>query len=139
MIATPIRERNFENELIISASRSSGPGGQNVNKVSTKIELRFNVAESILLDEEEKEIISHKLTARINNVGELIIVSQSERTQLQNKENALEKFYTLLEKALLPVRKRKPTKPSYASKLRRLDHKKLLSRKKENRKSPGFE
>ena len=139
MIATPIRVRNFENELIISASRSSGPGGQNVNKVSTKIELRFNVAASILLTEEEKEIISHKLTARINNVDELIIVSQSERTQLQNKENAIEKFYTLIEKALKPVRKRKPTLPTYASKLRRLDHKKLLSKKKENRKEPGFE
>lgn len=139
MIFIPIRERNFENELIISASRSSGPGGQNVNKVSTKIELRFNVADSILLTEEEKEIISHKLTARINNLGELILVSQSERTQLQNKENAIEKFYTLLEKALRPVRKRKPTQPTYASKLRRLDHKKLLSKKKENRKGPGFE
>lgn len=139
MISIPIRERNFDNELIITATRSSGPGGQNVNKVSTKIELRFNLTESLLLSDEEKEIIALKLTARINNAGELIIVSQSERTQLQNKESAIEKFYSMLEKALLPVRKRKPTKPSYASKLRRLDHKKLLSKKKENRKSPGFE
>jgi ribosome-associated protein len=58
---------------------------------------------------------------------------------LQNKENAIEKFHTLLEKALKPIRKRKPTQPTYASKLRRLDHKKLLSKKKENRKGPGFE
>lgn len=139
MISIPIRERNFENEFIISASRSSGPGGQNVNKVSTKIELRFNVSASSLFDEEEKEIIHQKLKARINNEGELIIVSQSERSQLQNKELAIEKFYTLIETALKPVRKRKPTKPSYASKMRRLEHKKLLSKKKANRKNLGFD
>jgi ribosome-associated protein len=139
MISIPIRERNFENEFLISASKSSGPGGQNVNKVSTKIELRFNVSASSLLTEDEKEIIGQKLMARINNVGELLIVSQSERSQLQNKEQAIEKFYELVEKALLPVRKRKPTKPSYASKMLRLEHKKLLSRKKANRKNPGLD
>ena len=139
MISLPIIERNFENEFIISASRSSGPGGQNVNKVSTKIELRFNVLDSLLLSDEEKAIISQKLSTRINNVGELIIVSQSERTQLQNKVSAIEKFYSMVEKALQPVRKRKPTKPSYASKLRRLEHKKLLSKKKANRKNLGLE
>ena len=139
MNASPVRERNFENEFIISASRSSGPGGQNVNKVSTKIELRFNVSASSLFDEEEKEIIHQKLKARINNEGELIIVSQSERSQLQNKELAIEKFYTLIETALKPVRKRKPTKPSYASIMRRLEHKKLLSKKKANRKNLGFD
>ena len=139
MNATPVRERNFENEFMISASRSSGPGGQNVNKVSSKIELRFNVSGSSLLVEEEKEIIHQKLTARINNEGELIIVSQSERSQLQNKELAIERFYTLIETALKPVRKRKPTKPSFASKMLRLEHKKLLSKKKANRKNLGFE
>jgi ribosome-associated protein len=139
MNAIPVRERNFDNEFIISASRSSGPGGQNVNKVSSKIDLRFNVSASSLLDEEEKEIVLQKLTARINNEGELIIVSQSERSQLQNKELAIEKFYTLIEAALKPVRKRKPTKPSYASKMLRLEHKKLLSKKKANRKNLGFE
>jgi ribosome-associated protein len=139
MNAIPVRERNFENEFIISASRSSGPGGQNVNKVSTKIELRFNVTDSFLLTEEEKEIISRKLSARINNNSELLIVAQSERSQLQNKEAAIEKFYTLVETALKPVRKRKPTKPSYASKMLRLEHKKLLSKKKADRKNLGFE
>jgi ribosome-associated protein len=138
MNAIPVRERNFDNEFIISASRSSGPGGQNVNKVSSKIDLRFNVSASTLLDEEEKQVILEKLTARINNEGELIIVSQSERSQLQNKELAIEKFYDLIEKALKPVRKRKPTRPSYASKMLRLEHKKLLSKKKANRKNLGF-
>jgi ribosome-associated protein len=139
MNPTPVRERNFENEFLITASRSSGPGGQNVNKVSSKIDLRFNVSASSLLDEEEKEVIHQKLSARINNEDELIIVSQSERSQLQNKELAIEKFYALIEAALKPVRKRKPTKPSYASKMLRLEHKKLLSKKKANRKNLGFE
>ena len=139
MNATPVRERNFENEFIITASRSSGPGGQNVNKVSTKIDLRFHVLNSVLLSDEEKEIIGQKLSSRINNEGELIIVAQSERSQLQNKEAAIEKFYELIEKALRPVRKRKLTKPSFASTLRRLEHKKLLSKKKANRKNLGLE
>lgn len=139
MTFPPIRERNFENEFNINASKSSGPGGQNVNKVSTKIELRFKISDSILLSDEEKEIINQKLRTRINNEGELLLISQSERSQLQNKELAIEKFYALIEKALLPVRKRKPTKPSYASKIRRLEHKKLVSKKKANRRNSGLE
>jgi len=139
MNSNPIRERNFETEFILSASRSSGPGGQNVNKVSSKIELRFNINTSALLTEEEKIIISQKLTNRINNEGELIIVSQSERSQLQNKELVIERFYILLEESLKPVKKRRATKPSIASKIRRLDHKKILSKKKRDRKDLGFE
>jgi ribosome-associated protein len=139
MNSNPIRERNFETEFLLSASRSSGPGGQNVNKVSSKIELRFNINTSALLTEEEKIIISQKLTNRINNEGELIIVSQSERSQLQNKELVIERFYILLEESLKPVKKRRATKPSLASKIRRLDHKKILSKKKRDRKDLGFE
>jgi ribosome-associated protein len=139
MTPTPIRERNLETEFILSASRSSGPGGQNVNKVSSKIELRFNLYTSALLTEEEKNIIAQKLANRLNNEGELIIVSQSERSQLQNKEIAIERFYSLLEESLKPIKKRKATKPSLASKLRRLEHKKLHSKKKNDRKDFGFE
>lgn len=139
MNSIPIRERNLDAEFVLSATRSSGPGGQNVNKVSSKIELRFNLYTSTCLTEEEKNIIAQKLSNRINNEGELIIVSQSERSQLQNKETVIERFYTLLEESLKPVKKRKPTKPSLASKIRRLDHKKMLSKKKRDRKDFGFE
>lgn len=139
MSSIPVRERNFDTEFTLSATRSSGPGGQNVNKVSSKIELRFNLYASTLLTEEEKKIIAQKLVNRINNEGELIIVSQSERSQLQNKEMVIDRFYMLLEESLKPIKKRRATKPSLASKMRRLDHKKMLSKKKNNRKGFEFE
>jgi len=133
MIANLIN-RDFSKEFKFSASRSGGPGGQNVNKVSSKIELRFNVSESIILTAEEKDIIIAKLATRINNDGELVIISQSERSQLANKEKVIEKFYTLISKALKPVKKRKSTKPTKASQEKRLDKKKNNSQKKAARK-----
>src|SRR5664279_3647285 len=119
-----LRERDFEKEFIFTASRSSGAGGQNVNKVSTKIELRFNVEESLIFSEEEKAIIHSKLGNRISNEGFLIIQCQSSRSQLKNKEESIEKFFQLITKALTPVKKRKKTRPSLASKAKRLDKKK---------------
>ena len=134
-----IINRDFSKEFKFSASRSGGPGGQNVNKVSSKIELRFNINESCVLTDEEKEIIISKLATRINNDGELVIVSQSERSQLGNKEKAIEKFYNLVGKALRPVKKRKPTKPSKASQEKRLDKKKVNSERKQRRKQVSME
>jgi ribosome-associated protein len=134
MLNNILKDRDFSAEFTFTASRSSGPGGQNVNKVSSKIELRFNVPESNLLTEEEKEIIQTKLAAKINSEGELILVAQSERSQLMNKEKVTEKFYLLLTKALTPVKKRKPTKPSRAAREKRLEEKRILSEKKERRK-----
>ncbi len=130
-----IRERDFSSELTFSASRSSGPGGQHVNKVSTKVELRFHVMESKLLTPEEKELILEKLAKRINQLGELVLVSQVERSQLKNKEKVIEKFYDLLTKALTLRKRRKPTKPSAASKEKRLEEKRLQGEKKERRKT----
>ena len=128
-----LKERDFLPELTLTASRSSGPGGQHVNKVSTKVELRFNVMESDLLTAEEKEIIRIKLASKMNLEGEIILVCQSERSQLQNKEKVIEKFYVLLSKALTPVKKRKPTKPSRAAIEKRLEKKRLQSEKKDRR------
>ncbi|MEI6683466.1 MAG: alternative ribosome rescue aminoacyl-tRNA hydrolase ArfB [Bacteroidota bacterium] len=127
-------ERDFSGELHYSASRSSGPGGQNVNKVSTKVELRFHVASSQLLTEAEKALIAEKLASRINAAGELLLVAQSERSQLKNKELVTEKFYALVTKALTPRKKRKATRPSRASKEERLETKRRQSEKKERRK-----
>ena len=129
-------ERDFTNEFIISASRSSGAGGQNVNKVSTKVELRFHVASSQLLTDQEKELVLLKLAGKISLEGYLIIVCQTERSQLKNKEIAIEKFYTMIEKALTPRIKRRPTKPTKASKEKRLESKRIHGEKKIYRKSP---
>jgi ribosome-associated protein len=128
-----LKNRDFSPEFTFTFSRSSGPGGQHVNKVSTKAELRFDVLQSNLLTSEEKEIIHSKLSSKINSEGEIILVSQSERTQLMNKEKVIEKFYLLLIKALTPVKKRKPTKPSRAAKEKRLEEKRMQSEKKELR------
>ena len=132
-----LNNRDFTPELVFSASRSSGPGGQNVNKVSSKVELRFNVVNSVLLSQDEKDILQEKLANRINQEGELVLVSQSERTQLKNKQAVIGKFYSLLIKALTPRKRRKPTKPSAEAKENRLENKRILAEKKETRKKPG--
>ena len=131
--------RNFEPELHFSSSRSSGPGGQHVNKVNTRIELRFHIPDSELLSDEEKEILLHKLKNKINKDGELIIVSQEDRSQFKNKETAVEKFIKLLKEALTPVKKRRATRPTRASNKRRLVGKKLTSEKKTQRKKPDLD
>ncbi len=134
MFEAGIQDRDLSGELIYSSSRSSGPGGQNVNKVNTRIELRYNIAGSSLLNDEEKAKIQSALGNRINKEGFLILVSQTERSQIANKKKVTERFYKLLQKALMPVRKRKPTRPTLASKERRIESKKLQSRKKALRK-----
>ncbi len=129
-----IKGRDFVPELLFLASRSSGPGGQNVNKVSTKVDLRFDVLNSVLLTSKEKEVVLKKLAKKISNDGILIIVSQSERSQLRNRQKVIEKFYALIEKALTPKKTRKPSRPSISSIEKRLEKKRLTSEKKTLRK-----
>lgn len=132
-----LKKRNFENEFIYSTSRSSGPGGQNVNKVSTKVELRFNLSLTSLLTTEEKEMILRKLKNKINKESEIILVSQSERTQLMNKISVTEKFYDLVSKALTKQKKRRSTIPTLASKIKRLEGKRSRGNIKKLRKDSG--
>ena len=129
-----LRIRNFENEFNFSASRSSGPGGQNVNKVSTKVELRFSISDSILLNNEEKELIFRKLKKKINKEGELILTSQSERTQLMNKQAVVEKFYNIVAKSLTIPLRRRSTRPTRSSVTKRLEGKRIHGIKKNLRK-----
>ncbi len=129
-------KKQLENECVFSASRSSGPGGQNVNKVNTRVELRFSVENSSILSGAEKARILLKLNNRINSENELLVSSDSERTQLGNKEKTLEKFFMLLEKALTVQKRRIKTNPTRSSKLKRLENKKMSSLKKQLRKPP---
>jgi ribosome-associated protein len=132
-----LENRDFSSEFSFATSRSSGPGGQNVNKVNSKVELRFSVEQSILLSDREKQIILIKLKNRINSESELIITVQTDRSQLKNKEDAIAKFYELLIKALTPRKPRRATRPTKASVEKRLDTKKILSEKKAQRKYPS--
>lgn len=130
-----IRERGLERECSFTAVRSSGPGGQNVNKVATKVELAFHVNHSELLSGDEKETISLKLASKINEEGYLKVSDSISRSQATNRENVLEKFYDAIEKALFKPKKRKPTKIPKAVKERIKVHKIKTSEKKANRRT----
>jgi ribosome-associated protein len=121
------------NECRFEATRSSGSGGQNVNKVSTKVILLFNALESNLLSQEQKEIFLSKLHTRISKYGIFRISSGRERTQLANRKLVIEKFLKLVEKALVTEEERIATKPTKSSKLKRIESKKVLSDKKSER------
>lgn len=124
---------DLSSEFQFLTSRSSGPGGQNVNKVNSKVELRFDIQNSSLLSDVQKEILLAKLSTKITSEGILSVVSQRDRSQLSNKEDAIEKFYLLISKALKPVKRRKNTRPTKSSVERRLTIKRMKSEIKQNR------
>lgn len=126
----PIKKRDFTKEIDFMASKSSGPGGQNVNKVNTQIQLRFNIAASEVLSHNEKSILLFKLKNQLTKSGDLIITAQTERSQVQNKKQALIKFHMLLEHLLVPDKIRIATRPSKAAKIRRLEQKRRQSEQK---------
>jgi ribosome-associated protein len=124
-------------ELTFTSSRSSGPGGQNVNKVNSKVTLQWNISQSSVTTREEKEIIQHKLASHITREGVLQLTSQEARSQLQNKEAVVQKLEKLLSKAFTKKKTRKPTKPSKAAKQKRIQQKKLRGEKKKWRQKGG--
>ncbi|MDN3691379.1 alternative ribosome rescue aminoacyl-tRNA hydrolase ArfB [Chryseobacterium tructae] len=125
--------KDFSKELSFKTSRSSGAGGQNVNKVETSVTVLWKVIDSEFFNDHEKILIQEKLKNRINAEGLLFLTVSESRTQLMNKNKAIEKITEIVNKALIVPKKRTATKPSRAQKQKRLDSKKKLSDKKENR------
>jgi ribosome-associated protein len=122
-----------EDELTFSATRSSGPGGQHVNKVNTRITLWFNVEESPSLTREQKDRILSRLKTRISKDNRLRVISQRHRSQIGNREAAIERFAELLKDSLTVLPPRKKTKVSRNANQRRIDGKKHHSMIKKNR------
>jgi len=134
----PVKE-DLMKEITFKTSRSGGKGGQHVNKVSTKVELIFNIGNSTLFSDTQKLLLIEKLSRKLDSEGNLHIVSQEDRSQLANKENAIEKTLITLKKALHVQKKRKPTKIPKSIIEKRLNTKSVTSSKKENRKRPELD
>ena len=127
---TDIKTIDFLPELEFQTSRSGGPGGQNVNKVETKVELRFDIQTSNLLTDTQKTKLLEKLQNQLVQESILAITAQEKRSQLQNKELVIKKFYKVLEKAFHEKKKRIPSKTPQAVVEKRLKTKKIDSEKK---------
>lgn len=126
-------------ELTFKALRSSGSGGQHVNKTSSKVELHFNINASDVLQDEQKKWLKNKLKSRITKDNELILQCDESRSQHKNKELVLERFLELIKQALIVPKKRKPTKIPKAVKIKRLKNKRVQSEKKSGRRKLDLE
>ena len=126
-------------ELVAKATRSSGAGGQHVNKTSSRIQLSWNIANSPALDDTRRERLLRNLSSRLTATGVLTISVSSTRSQHRNREMAEERMTEVVRQALVIPKKRKATRPSHAVKERRLGEKKLHSLKKKNRRSDSLD
>ena len=134
-----IEEEALVSELNFKAVRSSGSGGQHVNKVASKIELVFNVSDSLALNEEQKERLIKKLSSRLTKDNILILQCEESRSQHKNKELVIKRFLEIIKQGLIVPKKRVPTKIPKAVIKKRLKDKRNLSEKKAIRKKPDLE
>ena len=122
-----------DSEIDLQFSTASGPGGQNVNKTSTKVQLKWYPFVSAIFSDDEKRMIVDRLKRYMTEDGALALTSSSERSQLQNRQTVIDRLHRLIEQALTPRRKRIPTKPTRSSRERRIARKKQHSQKKTDR------
>ena len=134
-----IANRDYSSELHFTTSRSSGPGGQHVNKLETRVTLRFMPAQSFVLTEEEKAQLLGKWANQLTQEGWFITHAEKHRSQLQNKQEVLKKFRLALKQAFTKPKPRKPTKPTKASVRKRVDDKKKHAQKKSMRRRPDLD
>ena len=133
-----MNQDQISTELQFKAIRSSGPGGQHANKVSSKVELSFELNTSNGLTEREKKRIQLKLDSKLTNDSVLILQCDESRSQHQNKQLVIKRFFKLLEKSLIVPKPRKKSKPTRSSIEKRLKGKKIASLKKLNRSKPAL-
>ncbi|APA64194.1 alternative ribosome rescue aminoacyl-tRNA hydrolase ArfB [Maribacter sp. 1_2014MBL_MicDiv] len=133
-----MNQEQILNELQFKAIRSSGPGGQHANKVSSKVELSFQIAASDGLTERQKKRLLLKLGNKLSKEGILILQCDESRSQHKNKDLVIKRFFKLLEKSLIIPKARKKSKPTRSSIEKRLKSKKIASLKKINRSKPDF-
>ena len=127
----------LKKELNFKTSRSSGPGGQHVNKTESRVELSWNMMESVCLNESQKLLVKKRLSSRLTDQGILMLVSEKYRSQHRNREDVTERFLALISASLIPIKKRKPTRPTRSSVEKRIKNKKIRGEiKSSRRKNP---
>jgi ribosome-associated protein len=130
-----LTKEDLQREVTYKTSRSGGKGGQNVNKVSSKVEILFSLVNSALFSEDDKQWLSQQLASKINNDGNLQIICEEERSQYLNKQRAIDRLYNLLIRSLHRPKVRKASQPSKAMKAKRLEQKRINSIRKQLRRN----